>query len=100
MRVLIAIAALALAVPAAAQAPATSLTLADAASAPSGRVIIDGAGWTCDETGACTAFGGREQPADRACRRVVARLGAVTAFSWKGQALNEQELAACNASAG
>jgi len=99
MRVLIAIAALALAVPAAAQTPATSLTLADASSAPSGRVIIDGAGWTCDANGDCTAFGGREQPADRACRRVVARLGPVTAFSWKGQALNEQEIAACNASA-
>ncbi|MFN3814827.1 CC_3452 family protein [Brevundimonas sp.] len=99
MRVLIAIAALALAVPAAAQTPATSLVLADASSAPSGRVIIDGAGWTCNETGACTAFGGREQPADRACRRVVARLGAVTAFTWKGQELNEQQIAACNTSA-
>ena len=100
MRALIATAVLALAVPAAAQTPATSLTLADAASAPSGRVIIDGASWTCDDAGACEARGGTSQPADRACRRVVARLGAVTAFSWKGQALNEQEIAACNASAG
>lgn len=100
MRALIAIAVLAMAAPAVAQAPATSLTLANASSAPSGRVIIDGAGWSCDEAGACTAFGGREQPAERACRRVVARLGAVTAFSWKGQALNEDQIAACNASAG
>lgn len=100
MRALIAVAALALAVPAVAQASATSLTLADAASAPSSRVIIDGASWTCDESGACEARGGASQPADRACRRVVARLGAVTAFSWKGHALNVQEIAACNASAG
>lgn len=100
MRALIAIAALVLAVPAAAQAPATSLTLVDASSAPSGRVIIDGASWSCDEAGVCEARGGANQPADRACRRVVARLGAVAAFSWKGQALNEQEIAACNASAG
>ncbi|MBA4001072.1 hypothetical protein [Brevundimonas sp.] len=100
MRALIALAVLALAVPAAAQTPATSLTLADASLAPSGRVIIDGASWSCDETGACEARGGTNQPADRACRRVVARLGAVTTFSWKGQTLNEQQLAACNASAG
>lgn len=99
MRVLIAAAVLALATPVVAQTPATSLTLADPAAAPTGRVIIDGAGWSCDETGACTAFGGREQPAERACRRVVARLGAVTAFSWKGQALSAEQIAACNASA-
>lgn len=100
MRVLIVIAALALAAPVAAQSPAgTSLTLADAATAPTGRVIIDGAGWTCDDTGACTAFGGQAQPAERACRRAVARLGAVTAFSWKGQALSAEQIAACNASA-
>lgn len=100
MRALIAVAALALAAPVAAQTPAaTSLNLADAAAAPSSRVIIDGAGWTCDETGACIAFGGQAQPAERACRRVVARLGAVTAFSWKGHALNAEQIAACNASA-
>jgi hypothetical protein len=76
--------------------PATSATLADAASAPSGRVIIDGATWRC-EGDSCTATGGANQPASRACRRVVARLGEVTAFSWKGTALSAEELAACNA---
>ncbi|WP_226634484.1 CC_3452 family protein [Brevundimonas poindexterae] len=74
----------------------TSATLADAASAPSGRVIIDGATWRC-EGDSCTATGGSNQPATRACRRVVARLGEVTAFTWKGTALSAEELAACNA---
>lgn len=78
-----------------AQAP-TRLTLADAASAPTGRTIIDGAQWRC-EGAACTATGGTSQPATRACRRVVQRVGAVTAFSWKGVELSAAEIAACNA---
>ncbi|WP_122465408.1 CC_3452 family protein [Brevundimonas lutea] len=98
MRILIAAAALALAVPAAAQAP-NRLTLADPASAPSGRTIIDGASWSCDENGQCVANGGRSQPATRACRRVVAKVGAVTAFAWKGTELDAAQLAECNAAA-
>lgn len=96
MRALIAAAVLFAAAPAFAQTPATSLTLADAAKAPAGRVIVDGAAWRCDGA-ACTATGGNSQPAARACRRVVAKLGPVTAFSYKGEALDEQALAACNA---
>lgn len=83
-----------------AQSAATSLTLADAARAPARATILDGATWTCDDTGACTATGGRNQPAERACRRVVARLGAVSAFSWKGEDLTAEQLTACNAVAG
>ncbi len=80
-----------------AQTPAaTSLTLADAARAPSRSLIIDGARWSC-EGAACTASGGSEQPATRACRRVVQRLGPVTSFSWKGEALTDEQIAACNA---
>lgn len=98
MRALLIAAVLAVATPVLAQtAPATSLTLVDAASAPSARVIVDGASWRCEPTGACVATGGADQPATRACRRVVAKLGAVSAFSWKGVALNEAQLAACNA---
>ena len=99
MRTLLIAAILAVATPTLAtpvQTPATSATLADAASAPSGRVIVDGATWRCEGT-TCTATGGANQPATRACRRVVARLGEVTAFSWKGTALSAEELAACNA---
>ncbi|QBX38039.1 hypothetical protein E4M02_06300 [Brevundimonas sp. S30B] len=96
MRALLVAAALFAAAPAFAQAPASSATLADAAKAPAGRTIIDGATWRC-EGSACTATGGSNQPAPRACRRVAQRLGAVTAFTYKGVALTEAELAACNA---
>jgi hypothetical protein len=97
MRALLAAALLFAAAPAfAADAPATSLTLADAAKAPASRVIVDGAAWRC-EGASCTASGGASQPAARACRRVVAKLGSVTAFSYKGETLDEQALAACNA---
>ena len=96
MRALLIAAAL-FAAPAAAQTPAaTSLTLAEAAKPPARPIIIDGARWSC-EGAACTASGGSEQPATRACRRVVQRLGPVTSFSWKGEALTDEQIAACNA---
>ena len=85
------------AAPAVAQAPApTSLTLTDAAKAPARATIIDGARWSC-EGATCTASGGTEQPATRACRRVVQKFGAVSAFSYKGVELSAEELAVCNA---
>ena len=85
------------AAPAVAQSPAaTSLTLADAADAPSRPLILDGARWSC-EGAACTASGGTEQPATRACRRVVQKFGPVTAFTYKGTELSAEELAVCNA---
>jgi hypothetical protein len=68
----------------------------DAARAPATRTIIDGASWSC--TGStCTASGGANQPATRACRRVVARFGALSSFSYKGVALTAEQIAACNA---
>lgn len=96
MRALLVAAVLFTAAPALAEAPATSAVLADAAKGPTGRVIVDGAAWRC-EGAECSATGGSSQPAVRACRRVVAKLGPVTSFSYKGQALNEEEIAACNA---
>ena len=97
MRALLLAAALFAAAPAVAQAPAaTSLTLADAAKAPSRPTIIDGARWSC-EGATCTASGGTEQPATRACRRVVAKFGAVTAFSSQGVQLSADDLAVFNA---
>jgi hypothetical protein len=96
MRALLAAVVLFAAAPALAQAPATSAVLIDAAKAPAGRVIVDGAAWRC-EGAECSATGGSSQPAARACRRVVAKLGPVSSFSYKGQALNEDEIAACNA---
>ena len=96
MRALLIVAALFAAAPAFAQTPATSAVLADAARAPAGAVIIDGASWRC-EGASCTASGGTSQPATRACRRFVARFGAVSSFSYKGSALTAEQIAACNA---
>jgi len=97
MRALLIAAALFAAVPATAQTPApTRAVLADAAQAPSGRTLIDGAAWRCEGT-TCVASGGASQPATRACRRVKAKLGALTEFAWKGQTLSADQLAACNA---
>jgi hypothetical protein len=100
MRALLVVAALFAAAPAFAQtpssSPATSAVLADAARAPAGAVIIDGASWRC-EGASCTASGGTSQPATRACRRFVARFGAVSSFSYKGIALTAEQIAACNA---
>ncbi|TPW01894.1 MAG: hypothetical protein FD125_2338, partial [bacterium] len=63
---------------------------------PATATIIDGASWRC-EGATCTASGGANQPATRACRRVVARFGAVSSFSYKGVALSAEQIAACNA---
>ena len=96
MRALIVAAALFAAAPALAQSNTSSATLVDASRAPAGRTIIDGAAWRC-EGATCTATGGANQTAVRACRRVVARLGQVSAFTYKGVALTSEELVACNA---
>ena len=91
---------LALAGAASAQTSGASLTLANAAASPASPVIIDGISWRCETTGACIGVGrGEEQPATRACRRVVARVGAVSAFTWRGTALSSDQLAACNTAA-
>ncbi|MGV8928804.1 MAG: CC_3452 family protein [Brevundimonas sp.] len=96
MRALLIAAALFAAAPAFAQTPATSAVLADATRAPAGATIIDGASWRCDGA-SCTATGGSSQPVTRACRRVVARFGAVSSFSYKGVILSDEQIAACNA---
>lgn len=94
---LIALASLSLGTVAMAAEPAgSSLTLADASRAPTGNTIIDGASWRCDGA-ECTATGGSSQPATRACRRVVQRLGQVTAFTYRGTILSAEQLATCNA---
>lgn len=96
MRALLITAALLLATPAVGQSAGSSATLRDSATAPKARVIVDGATWRC-EGASCTATGGANQPALRACRRVVARIGAVSAFTHKGAVLDAETLASCNA---
>ena len=96
MRALLIAATLLVAAPAFADAPVSSAVLADASKAPAERTIIDGAAWRCDGA-TCTATGGANQPASRACRRVVARFGPVSSFSYTGVALTAEQIAACNA---
>lgn len=80
-----------------AQPTGSNLTLANGEAAPA-KVIIDGAMWKC-ASGVCVSSGGKSQSADRACRRIVAKLGPVSAFTWRGEALSGEALAACNAAA-
>lgn len=95
--VMAALGLMAAAAPAFAQPGGSSLTLKNGGDAPS-SIIVDGATWRC-AGGACVSVGGASQTAERACRRVVAKLGAVTAFTWQGEALGEDKVAACNTSA-
>ena len=97
---LAAVAVFAIAGAASAQSTSMSLTLQNTAAAPSAPVIVDGVNWRCEPTGACVGTGrGTEQPVGRACRRVVAQLGAVSSFTWRGQSLSADQLATCNAAA-
>lgn len=97
---LIATAAFVVALPATAQTPANSFTVQQAETLPTRTLIIDGVAWRCDaQSLTCTSNGGRSQTAERACRRLVARVGQVTSFTWQGTALNAEQLAACNTAA-
>ncbi len=73
-----------------------SLTLT--APARQADFIIDGAHWTCSGT-TCQAASVDDMPALRSCKRIVADIGAVTAFSWHGKALSDADIATCNAKA-
>jgi len=95
----LAAAALLLALPAEARAPLVeSAELTLAAPTAKAEYIIDGALWKCLEA-ACRAAFVDDMPAFRSCKRVVAVTGAVTAFTWRGKALSESEIAVCNTKA-
>ncbi len=72
------------------------LTLVKAAPKP--EFIIDGADWQCVDV-ICHASWVDDMPAVRSCRRIVAEVGPVTAFAWRGKALGADQLAQCNAAA-
>jgi len=72
------------------------LTLA--APAAKADYIIDGAHWVCGGT-ACQSSLVDGMPAMRSCKHVVAEIGAVTAFTWRGKTLSDAELAICNTAA-
>lgn len=101
--VLILAAALILAAPApglAQTSTASSFTLQNVAFTPQQTLIIDGVSWRCGQANVCVGTGGQSQPASRACRRVVARLGlALASFTFRGVALTDDQLSACNVAA-
>ena len=80
------------------QSRGSSFTLQNAASTPQAAVILDGTQWRCGADNVCVGTGaGANQPASRACRRVVAKVGAaVASFTYKGVTLTDDQLAACN----
>lgn len=85
---------------ASAQTPAQSFTLQNVAATPADPLVLDGVSWRCGADNVCVGTGrGEEQPATRACRRLVARVGAVASFTWRGRTLTADQLAACNAAA-
>ncbi len=69
------------------------LTLAASPSRP--EFIIDGADWQCADI-ICHAAWVDDMPVVRSCQRIVAEMGAVTAFSYRGKALSAGQLAQCN----
>jgi len=80
-----------------AQSTASSFTLQNVAFTPQAPVIIDGTSWRCGADNVCIGTGGASQPATRACRRVVAKLGlALNSFTYRGVTLTDDQLATCN----
>ena len=58
-------------------------------------LIQDGAAWRCTAD-VCAAPQVKALPIGRACRKVVAELGAVASFNYRGEDLDAAGLADCN----
>jgi hypothetical protein len=85
------------AVPAfAADTEAAWLTLKSPTTAD--HLIQDGAVWRC-KSDVCKSPRVKSLPAVRACRKLAGQLGAVTAFNYRGEALDEAAIAECNTAA-
>jgi len=71
-------------------------TLAEPVAAPS-ETVIDGITWRCEDV-KCAGRSHRSQVDSqlRECRKLVAALGAVTAFRSRGRSLSTKALAECN----
>ena len=77
-----------------ASAPAAWLTLKTKTSA--NNVVLDGAVWSC-KVNVCRATKVKAATGDQACRQLAAKLGELTAFSYRGQDFAPAAVAACNA---
>lgn len=73
--------------------PQAWLTLKTKTSA--NNVITDGAVWRC-KVNVCRAARVKAETGDQACRQLAARLGELTAFSYRGQDFAPAAVAACN----
>lgn len=81
--------------PAFAQPGGAFYTAELATPAKESRVIGGGVVWRCEGT-SCVAAKGTSAPATM-CRKLQREVGAITAFTAKGEALAEDKLAKCNA---
>lgn len=66
--------------------------------ATTAQFIHDGSVWHCKED-ACTTTKTRALPAGRACRKLAGQLGELTAFTYRGAALDEAAITDCNTAA-
>ena len=74
-------------------APAAWLTLKTKTSVS--NVIVDGSVWTC-KVNVCRTAKVKAAPADQVCKQLAAKVGEVTAFSYKGADFTPEAVAACN----
>lgn len=74
--------------------PQAWLTLKTKTSA--NNVVLDGAVWTC-KVNVCRATRVKAETGDQACRQLAAKLGELTAFSYRGQDFAPEAVQACNA---
>lgn len=81
--------------PAQAEAPAAYYRAELAQPAAQPRAVAGDLVWSCNGT-SCVAGKGTSRPL-RICREVNRKLGAVTAFTARGEALPAEDLAKCNA---
>ncbi|NQE61617.1 hypothetical protein [Caulobacter sp. RHG1] len=66
--------------------------------ATAAQFIHDGSVWHCKED-TCTTTKTRALPAGRACRKLAGQLGELTAFTYRGAALDEAAVTDCNTAA-
>tara|TARA_Y100000052_G_C2880589_1_gene45247 strand:- start:10 stop:309 length:300 start_codon:yes stop_codon:yes gene_type:complete len=91
----VALISLAVAAPALASTTFTA-TLATPVDAPN-RVTAYDAVWVCEDS-TCEAVLNRSSATVRVCKKVVEEIGAISAFGTAEDALDEAEVAECNAS--
>ena len=83
---------------AASAAPSEGAWLTLKAATTADHLVQDGALWRC-KGDTCQSAKVKALPSTRACRKVAGELGAVTAFTYRGEALDATALVDCNAAA-